>query len=455
MANIDRIVKVDIALHTTGISKEGFSTILIADMNARSLARVETISSVDDLIELGFKSTDKLYLAASAAFEQTPSPDIVKIGRINPAGVVVKVTAAPSDKYTLTVSSKDASGNITNTPYEYTGGGEIADVLTGLAGVVTADENALVTAAVADNAITVSPKVVGANLKYTVSTNLAISYNAAAETIAEAMTAIVKEDNNFYGVALTDRTASNVLLMADWCEANKKLFGTAVADAGAIDASVTNDLGSQLQAKNYYRTHWWYHALAVSEYPEVAVMARCFSIEPGGETWALKQLAGITADAISETAYNAVAAKSGNTFERFRNITVTQNGKVAADEWIDVIRFRDWLEEEMKVNILNLMINTDKLPYDDSGIGAIESQINSTLELGQRRGGISPDEYDANGNINKGFVVSVPLAADISANNKASRYLQDINFTARLTGAIHVVKVSGSLTYDNLIQVLG
>ena len=202
---------------------------------------------------------------------------------------------------------------------------------------------------------------------------------------------------------------------------------------------------------NFYRTFYFYHADAAKDFPECAVMARCFAAYPGSETWANKKLAGVTTDGLTETQYNAVTKKNGNTFERFRNVTITQNGKVAAGEWIDVIRFRDWLQEEMTVNIFNVLINNDKVPYTDAGIALVEAQMRAALKLGQTRGGIAPDEYDENGNTNAGYVVSAPLAANISANTKATRILEDMRFTARLAGAIHAVEIKGSLTYENLI----
>ena len=201
---------------------------------------------------------------------------------------------------------------------------------------------------------------------------------------------------------------------------------------------------------NYFRTFSFYHTDAY-DYPEVAVMSRCFTVTPGGETWALKQLAGVKVDALTETEYTVLKGKNVNTFERFRNLSLTQNGKVAAGEWIDVIRFRDFLEEEIKVNVVTAMINRNKVPYTDGGIAIIEAAIRQALARGQATGGIAPTEYDENGNENLGYTVTVPLAATISPNQKASRILEDVQFTARLAGAIHVVEIDGSLTYENLI----
>lgn len=199
MANIDRIVNVQISLNTTGISKEGFSTLLIVGAHSYGTTRVETFTSTADMIDYGFNADDPLYIAASDAFAQTPRPKQVKIGRI----------------------AVDSEGEVD-------------------------------------------------------------------ETIAEAMTAIVKEDKSWYGIALASREQSDILAMAEWAESNSKLFGTAIAEEGALDAAGTTDTGYKLNAANYYRTFWFYHALAATEYPECAVMARCFAINPGGETWANK-----------------------------------------------------------------------------------------------------------------------------------------------------------------------
>lgn len=182
-------------------------------------------------------------------------------------------------------------------------------------------------------------------------------------------------------------------------------------------------------------------------------MSRCFTVYPGGETWANKKLSGITYDGLTETEYVAVTKKGYNTFERFADsVSITQNGKVAAGEWIDVIRFRDWLTETIKTEEFTMLINREKLPYTDAGIAMVESVLNKVLQLGQTRGGIAPTEYDEDGNKIVGYKISVPLASSISANVKAKRVLQDVSFVARLAGAIHAVEIKGSLTYENLTE---
>ncbi|WP_301860190.1 DUF3383 family protein [uncultured Megasphaera sp.] len=459
MASIDRLVNVQITLNTAGITQEGFSTLLCVGPHVYGLTRVSTYTDPNQLIEDGFSADDALYKMVSAAFAQTPSPAQVKVGRQQVNGVTVKIgQLGANSTYTLTVSNVADNGDIREKDYTYTNsGGSASDILNGLLAAINADNEAVVSTGSADpdaaiSQLHVSAKNPGTAFSVRITDNLTVEMDASSEDIADTMAAVMKSDDDFYGVAIASREDDDILAMAAWAESNEKLFGTATAADGAKNSEITNDIGSQLMGKNYFRTFWFYHANAATEYPECAVMARCFAVNPGGETWANKQLSSITTDDITETAYNAITGKNGNTFERFRNISITQNGKVAAGEWIDVIRFRDWLAEEIKVNVMNLLVNRDKVPYTDAGIAAIEGQVRAALTLGQQRGGIAPTEYTEDGQTNLGFTVSVPLASSISANQKASRILNDVKFTARLAGAIHVVNITGNLTYENLLE---
>ena len=452
MANLSRIVNVQIALNTTGVSQAGFSTGLIVGPHFHSLARVLSVTDVDELTDMGFSAADKIYLAVSDYLSQTPRPNVVKVGRLACQTVTVTVDKIePTGKYSVVLSQKDDAGNVTKATYDYTNAsGDAAAILKGLAGVITADKDALATAAAVTTTLTLTKKNV--DFAVEVSQNLTAAAGELDEDIPTAMNAITGEDNDFYGIVLTSREPADILAMADWTESHDKLYLTAIAEAGAKDSAVSTDTGSKLMLGNYYRTSCWYHALAQTEFLDAALMSRVFSIAPGGDDWANKKLAGITADTLNETEFNALVSKNIGSFERFRNVAITQTGKVAAGEWLDIIRFRDWLAEQIKTNVFYLLINSDKVPYTDGGIAVIESVIRQALEDGQASGGIAPDEYDADGNLNAGYVLNVPVAAGITPNQKATRILPGIQFTARLAGAIHVVNISGSFTYDGLIQ---
>ena len=447
MANIDRIVSVQIALNTAGISKEGFSTLMIVGATTAVLQRVSAYTSSVQMIQDGFKETDPLYLMGADFFSQIPHPNVLKVCRRNVDEVSVTVNTMLDEgaDYTLSVITKDGQADYT---YTVQNGDDEEDVLQGLETAMAADPT--LTASYANNTLTLTTQTAGTAFRVEVNSALTVAEASPSETIAQTMAACVANDPDFYGVAMASRTDSDILAMAQWCEANEKLFGTCVSGSAVLDGSDNTDIASQLMLGNYYRTFSFYHTDS-TDFPEVAVMSRCFTAVPGSETWALKRLAGVSVDLLTEAQFNVLKAKNVNTFERFRNLSLTQIGKVAAGEWIDVIRFRDWLAEEIKVNVLNVLVNNEKVPYTDAGIAIVEGAIRQSLRQGQLNGGIAPVEYDENGDKNLGYTVTVPLAANISANQKATRILEGVTFTARLSGAIHVVDIKGQLTYENLI----
>ena len=127
---------------------------------------------------------------------------------------------------------------------------------------------------------------------------------------------------------------------------------------------------------------------------------------------------------------------------------VVLGGATLSGEWADIIRFRDWLKNDMQERVANLFIEVPKIPYTDKGIALIQNQMIASLKSGQSIGGIAEDEFDGTGKVIEGFSTSVPRASDISPAAKNSRKLTGLRFKARLAGAVHFVELDGSLTYE-------
>lgn len=454
MANISRIIDCQISLNTAGVSSMGFSTLMVVGPHAYTADRVLSVGSSDELLELGFKSDDAIYIAVNDALSQTPRPKQVKVGRFQCDSVRLSMvgTASAGVVFSATITIVDEKGVSATETVSYNAiGDDTTDVvLKGLASSMSG--SSAFKASVSEEQLVIKANDPNLNFGIEVNSNLKIySFEPVVSSVADNMALICATDDDFYGIVYVSRKPEDIISMADWCESHTKLYGTAISEEGCKNGGVSTDTGSKLMNGNYFRTFWYYHANADTDYPEAAIMARCFAVYPGGETWANKRLGGIITDKLKENEYQAITKKNGNTFEPFRNLSITQNGKVAAGEWIDVIRFRDWLVETIQTEEFTMLINRDKLPYTDSGIAMAESVLEKVLALGQKRGGIAPTEYDAEGNKNVGYYISVPLASEISANVKSQRVLQDVSFTARLAGAIHAVEIKGSLTYENLI----
>jgi len=442
MATLDDIVLVQIALQTTGVARGNFGTPMIVAPLMTFPERVRVYTSYNAAAEDDLPPN--VLTALSDAFGQIPRPRQIKVGRRSVLkGVIQVADLIALGTYSFTVGSQTYSYTADGTP-------TAAEVVAGLAAAVLADTDEIITATVAGDTLEVA--WIGSNVdSINLLSNLqwgTISPLGAASAVADDLNAIADEDQSWYGLVMVERVKQTQLDAAEWTEANNRLFITATDEADVLNAGVTTDLLSVLKNTRYYRTAALFHTNAATEYPDAAWAARVFTIQPGAETWALKGLASVTPSPLTATQKQTVVNKGGNTFEFYQSqVALTNPGKVSAGEWIDVIRFRDWLKDVIQVNMTQMMINRDKVPYTDSGIQLCVNNLRKSLQEGVNVGGIAPDELDANGNTVPGFVITYPRSVELAPSIKASRILS-LGFTARLAGAIHVVEITGALAYE-------
>lgn len=269
------------------------------------------------------------------------------------------------------------------------------------------------------------------------------TFESITDTLVRA-----KSEAQFYGIYLCDfRDSGDLADAISWTEANEKLFAFEYTDIENFPVKNTS----------FYRSFALYSGSAdgygADEQPEenkyaaLAWMAKCFGYDPGTETWHLKELATVVPSVLSTSEKKSLEENNLNSFLRYGGCNVTINGKTLAGEWIDVIRFRDWIKAEMQVNVFNVLKVNRKVPFTDAGIGLIEGKMDETLKRGQDVGGIAPNSFDADGNPVYGYVVTVPKAADLTEAQRKSRKLPGCKWTARLNGAIHAVEIEGFLSF--------
>ena len=249
-----------------------------------------------------------------------------------------------------------------------------------------------------------------------------------------------ESENGWYVALAAGIPEEDLEDMAEWTEAREKMFGYAYADPA--DNPVTN---------TYYRTFgicYGDDAGSGDPYKHVAMAVRFLSYDAGSETWVNKSLASVSVSKFTDTEIDTIDKDHASYYIQVGDTGLVQGGKVRAGEWIDVIRFRDWLKNDMQLRILNLLVKRPKVPYTDKGIGLVRNQMIASLKEGTRRGGIAEDQYNSDDELIPGFTTSVPLAADLSDTQRKSRTLEDCTFSAILAGAIHVVNVNGSLVYS-------
>lgn len=441
MGTLSDIVNVQIALNTAAVQRGNFGTPLIASPLASFTDLVRTYTNYDDAL------TDNLppllLTALSDAFAQTPHPRQIKVGRLS----VGTITIQPSVITNLAVYSFKINGTLIT--YTADASADATEIALGLEAAATAAAISGVTVtAVAGTLEIVYSGVVLPLTDFVKMEYVSIDPSATSGIMATDLSAIRDEDNAWYSLHLTERTKARVLAAAEWTETQEKIFVTASAEALILTPGDDTDIISLLKAAQYFRTAIAYQSNADTEYPDVAWASRVLTIQPGAETWALKRLASVTPDNLSGTQKNTIEGKGGNHFQFYQpTIALTNPGKTAAGEWIDVIRFRDYLKDLIQTNMVQMMINRNKVPYTDEGLQLLGTNLRGSLRTGQQVGGIAPDEVAADGTARPGFNMTVPLSSEVDDVTKASR-IAYLEFNARIAGAIHMVEITGALAYS-------
>jgi hypothetical protein len=441
MASLDDIANVTITLASAGVSAADFGSAIIVGPHMAFSERVREYKSVAAATADALPPA--LLGAVTTFFSQSPRPKRVKVGRREVSAAIINVSeVVNSATYTITVAG---------TVYNFTSAASAtaASIVTGLAAAITADAAKKVTATVIGSTLqlvwisqaAIGNVALGARLSWG-----AISPSASGTAVADDLTAIAAYDNAWYGLAMVERVQATQLAASAWVEPRTKLFCTASNEAGLL-TSGTTDLGALVKALGYNRTTVWYHGAAATQYLDAALLGRMATLQPGSETWVLKTLVGVTADGLTDSQQALLLGKNANGFLTYTaDISQTAGGKVASGEWIDIIRFRDWLESTIQADMVTLLKGLPKLPFTDPGIQLASSVLRKSLEKGVKAGGIAPPELDADGKNVPSFTITAPLSTSLTPSQKASRTL-GLTFSARLAGAIHLVEITGTLAY--------
>lgn len=440
MASLSNHVSLTISQDSVGIARAGFGTMLMVSYNTSGWGageKTRTYASLADVAADFASTTGPEYLAAQAAFSQSPRPEQIKIG---------KGTLPPTQKFTITPVVQNSH------TYTLTVGG---DGVTTTDVSVTSDSSATATE-ICDALRTALDAVVGKNYATSGTSTLIVTGSAAGEWfwikindpadlgiaednvdpgIATDLAAILVADSDWYALHTLYNSEAYVKAAAAWVESNKKIYVFAAVETVALTVAAdgTQGLLDDLNALNYARSMGAY-------YPDphlmmaAAWMGRCLPLEPGSESWKFKQLSGVAAVSMTATQRTNLRNRSANSVETVAGLAITFEGMTFDGDFLDVQRGLDWLEDDMAKGVFGALAGADKIPFTDAGVAVIEAEVRASL---QRAVGLQILADDP------APTVTVPKVADVSSSNRALRLLPDVKFSGTLAGAIHKVTITG------------
>lgn len=274
---------------------------------------------------------------------------------------------------------------------------------------------------------------------------LELDVETADPGVAADFAELLSEDpSRWYMITADHLSQAQVEALAPLVEAQDKMLLAGLSDSELWDGAEDEDTASELQSAAYSQTPIFGLMNRVSGYHASALAGRCLPYTPGEETWALKTLVGVQPDSLTTGDVLAAIGDSENLpgkkftiYTRQAGQNVTRNGHVPDGDYIDTIRGVHALKARIAEDVFAQLIRLPKVPFTDSGIQLIAGVVRNTIQGFVTRGFIAASPP---------FVVTVPLAADVDPSAKANRLLPDIVFTATLAGAIHSVKVQGTVS---------
>jgi len=274
-----------------------------------------------------------------------------------------------------------------------------------------------------------------------------------AEAIQDELDAMVDVDSDFYCVCpnVNLRDTTKIEDISTWVLANERVLFHTSNDALVKDSIDVTNIMYTLQQSGDDDTCGFYSS-EVDEYPCAAAFAVFATTSYRGintlKTLKFKDLVGITTEGLTVNELQAVKGFYCNVVYTVAGIKMVDDGITAGGSWIDEIIGTDALREEIRVRVFGLLSRqSTKIPYNERGMSLLKTEVEGSL-LQYRDNGFLSERVDLNGDILPAYTVTSKPVILASAQDKSDRIAPDIEFRARVAGAVHEILINGTLVLD-------
>lgn len=447
MSRLDDIVQVVISRETQAVTQAGFGTPAIiseflTNKTTPVFDRYRYYASLTEMADDGWSSSDPEYEAASIIFSQNPRVSQIMIGRKDVADTawsdaLTAIQTATEDWYTFMIIASQAATIVFD--IDFVTSNSIVFTINGTP-VTAVPFNADQATTMADCKTQIETDIT--NSTVTIDTGdpntrtLIIEVHGGVDSASVVVTGGVSQPVG----AVTYVNEDDFKEAAAWAETQKKIYFYASSSAAILDGVSTSDIAYIMKNFAYDRTVSIYHDNAQGDatpsWIEAGWPGETLPYDPGSQTWAYKTIAGVAAYGLTSGERTGALGKNCNIYTTTGGVNITEEGKVASGEYIDIIRGLDWLESRLQTEIFTELVNKRKVPFTDEGITVIAGIVQGVLEEAAAAGLL----------VLTSIVVTAPLAKDVPTNDKLARNLPDIEFSALLQGAIHTVEIAGVVT---------
>lgn len=472
---VNRIVDVTIQMSPLAAATRNFGAMLIVGASdvIDTQERIRAYSSVTDIAN-DFGTSAPEYQAAVAFFAQSPQPTTVQVGRWARSatsglykGKILSTSDQEMDNFT-TISAGAFDVTIDGSVVNVTAVNLSAQSnLNGVASQVSAALQSKGTCVWNGQQFVIKSASTGQTSTVSTVTSTQLSQamgldsgtmvtGAPAETLEEATVALL-DINTWYGAFYTgDIEDQDVIDTAALISAStpSHICAFTLKETDELDGTQTSSLGYELAQLGNNRVLPMYSS--TNDNAAMSVLGRMSTVNFEGSnttiTLMFKQCPGVEPEYLRTSQANALQGNNVNVFVAYQNDTsILQYGTMSGGWYIDEVHGLDWLQNRVETDLWNLLYtSTTKIGQDDSGMTAILSTVNSSLEAGVRNGLIAPgvwngDEFGTlkrGDTLTTGFYVYIQPLEEQSQADREQRKAPPIQIAVKLKGAVHSIDVT-------------
>ena len=469
---VNRIVDVTIQMSPLAAATRNFGAMLIVGASdvIDTQERIRAYSSVTDIAN-DFGTSAPEYQAAVAFFAQSPQPTTVQVGRWARSatsglykGKILSTSDQEMDNFT-TISAGAFDVTIDGSVVNVTAVNLSAQSnLNGVASQVSAALQSKGTCVWNGQQFVIKSASTGQTSTVSTVTSTELSQamgldsgtmvtGAPAETLEEATVALL-DINTWYGAFYTgDIEDQDVINTAALISAStpSHICAFTLKETDELDGTQTSSLGYELAQLGNNRVLPMYSS--TNDNAAMSVLGRMSTVNFEGSnttiTLMFKQCPGVEPEYLKTSQANALQRNNVNVFAAYQNDTsILQYGTMSGGWYIDEVHGLDWLQNRVETDLWNLLYtSTTKIGQDESGMTAILSTINSSLEAGVRNGLIAPgvwngDEFGTlkrGDTLTTGFYVYIQPLEEQAQADREQRKAPPIQIAVKLKGAVHSI----------------
>jgi hypothetical protein len=369
--------------------------------------RIRQYTSLTQMSQAGFSSSNPEYVCAELYFGQTPAPLYLWIGRQDATAINTATVDSGGSGY--------AVGNIITVVQGGAQGGElqVTSVSSGaVTGLAIVPQNQGTGYSVATNLTTTTTVGTG--------TGCTVNITVVGETPLQALTACrIAQPAWWSAMVTTAVTADNeaIALYAQSAQPPMCYFYT-TSDAAVVNGTAGN-IFLTLQAAEYNRAFGIYSTTQSGAYPNnqyscAAAMGVAMGLNTGLANsyfiMKFKTLAGIVAEPLTQAQINNIENANGNVYLSYANgdYNWLEQGILPSGEWFDQLLNIDVLVADLQISETNLLVSQPAVPLTNAGGNLLASVANGACQRAVTRGYISPGTWNGQNVLNLTAGMALP-----------------------------------------------